>query len=78
LPGPISSQREPRAGQAHAPTGQETEGMAMKYGLDIPTAGAYADARKLAELAAEAEEAGWDGFFIWDVLFAKDQAGVPE
>jgi len=52
--------------------------MAMKYGLDIPTAGAYADARKLAELAAEAEEAGWDGFFIWDVLFAKDQAGVPE
>ncbi len=49
----------------------------MKYGLDIPTAGANADARKLAELAAEAEEAGWDGFFIWDVLFAKDQAGVP-
>lgn len=49
----------------------------MKYGLDIPTAGAYADAHTLASLAAEAEEAGWDGFFLWDVLFAKDQPTVP-
>jgi alkanesulfonate monooxygenase SsuD/methylene tetrahydromethanopterin reductase-like flavin-dependent oxidoreductase (luciferase family) len=49
----------------------------MKYGLDIPTAGTYADPRILAELAAEAEEAGWDGFFIWDVLFAESQAAVP-
>lgn len=43
----------------------------MKYGLDIPTNGAYADPRKLAELAKEAEEAGWDGFFIQDVLFSE-------
>jgi alkanesulfonate monooxygenase SsuD/methylene tetrahydromethanopterin reductase-like flavin-dependent oxidoreductase (luciferase family) len=49
----------------------------MKYGLDIPTAGTYADPRILAELATEAEEAGWDGFFIWDVLFAESQAAVP-
>src|SRR6266566_128959 len=49
----------------------------MKYGLDIPTAGTYADPRILAELAAEAEEARWDGFFIWDVLFAESQAAVP-
>ena len=40
----------------------------MKFGLDVPTTGAYADARVLAQLAAEAEAAGWDGFFIWDVL----------
>ncbi len=49
----------------------------MKYGLDIPTAGTYANPRKLADLAAEAEEAGWDGFFIWDVLFAGDQLTTP-
>jgi len=39
----------------------------MKFGLDVPTTGAYADARVQATLAAEAEEAGWDGFFVWDV-----------
>ena len=40
----------------------------MKYGLDVPTTGEYANPRLLAELAVEAEEAGWDGFFIWDVF----------
>jgi alkanesulfonate monooxygenase SsuD/methylene tetrahydromethanopterin reductase-like flavin-dependent oxidoreductase (luciferase family) len=40
----------------------------MKYGLDVPTTGEYADPRVLAQLAGEAEAAGWDGFFLWDVL----------
>jgi alkanesulfonate monooxygenase SsuD/methylene tetrahydromethanopterin reductase-like flavin-dependent oxidoreductase (luciferase family) len=40
----------------------------MKYGLDAPTTGEYADPRIQAQLAAEAEAAGWDGFFLWDVL----------
>jgi alkanesulfonate monooxygenase SsuD/methylene tetrahydromethanopterin reductase-like flavin-dependent oxidoreductase (luciferase family) len=40
----------------------------MHFGLDVPTTGAYADPRVLAQLAADAEAAGWDGFFIWDVL----------
>ena len=40
----------------------------MRFGLDVPTTEAYADARVLAQLALEAESAGWDGFFIWDVL----------
>ena len=44
----------------------------MQFGLDIPTTGEYADARVLAELAAEAEGAGWNGFFIWDVLAGID------
>lgn len=39
----------------------------MKFGLDVPTTEVYADARALATLAAEAEVAGWDGFFVWDV-----------
>ncbi len=49
----------------------------MKYGLDIPINGAYADARKLAELAAEAEDAGWDGFFLQDVLFSTEPLVDP-
>ncbi len=40
----------------------------MQFGLDVPTTGEYADARLLAEMAKEAEDAGWDGFFVWDVL----------
>lgn len=38
----------------------------MHYGVYLPNFGPYGDARVLAELAADAENAGWDGFFIWD------------
>ena len=38
----------------------------MYYGLHASSCGEYADARTLAELARQAEAAGWDGFFIWD------------
>lgn len=38
----------------------------MKFGLNVPILGEFADARKLASLAKEAEDAGWDGFFVWD------------
>lgn len=40
----------------------------MKYGLDVAIHGEYADPKKLAGLAAEAEQAGWDGFFVQDSL----------
>jgi alkanesulfonate monooxygenase SsuD/methylene tetrahydromethanopterin reductase-like flavin-dependent oxidoreductase (luciferase family) len=49
----------------------------MKYGLDVSTAGEYADPCILADLALEAEQAGWDGFFLWDVIFAEGQADMP-
>ena len=38
----------------------------MRYGVYVPNFGPYGDARVLAGLAYEAEEAGWDGFFLWD------------
>ncbi|MBN1963765.1 MAG: LLM class flavin-dependent oxidoreductase [Anaerolineae bacterium] len=38
----------------------------MRFGLYLPNLGPYADARTLANLARDAEHAGWDGFFIWD------------
>ncbi len=34
----------------------------MKYGFVLP----YGDAHTAAELAHEAEAAGWDGFFVWE------------
>ncbi|HEY1348938.1 MAG TPA: LLM class flavin-dependent oxidoreductase [Ktedonobacteraceae bacterium] len=38
----------------------------MRYGVYVPNFGPYADIRVLADLATEAETAGWDGFFLWD------------
>jgi alkanesulfonate monooxygenase SsuD/methylene tetrahydromethanopterin reductase-like flavin-dependent oxidoreductase (luciferase family) len=36
------------------------------YGINLPPFGDFGDPRALADLAREAEAAGWDGFFIWD------------
>lgn len=49
----------------------------MKFGIDIATDGEYANPQKLAELAFEAEKAGWDGFFLWDVLYTQNKPDVP-
>lgn len=38
----------------------------MKYGMNVPPFGDFGDPRALADLAREAEDAGWDGFFVWD------------
>jgi alkanesulfonate monooxygenase SsuD/methylene tetrahydromethanopterin reductase-like flavin-dependent oxidoreductase (luciferase family) len=38
----------------------------MRFGIFIPPFGPCADVATLASLASEAEEAGWDGFFLWD------------
>jgi alkanesulfonate monooxygenase SsuD/methylene tetrahydromethanopterin reductase-like flavin-dependent oxidoreductase (luciferase family) len=38
----------------------------MHYGIILPNFGEYSDLRLLAELAHDAEAAGWEGFFLWD------------
>ena len=40
----------------------------MQYGLTFPDM----DPRTLADLAHEAEEAGWDGVFVWDLIYGID------
>jgi probable F420-dependent oxidoreductase len=40
----------------------------MKHGISIPAFGAFGDIHRLTELAREAEDNGWDGFFLWDHL----------
>jgi alkanesulfonate monooxygenase SsuD/methylene tetrahydromethanopterin reductase-like flavin-dependent oxidoreductase (luciferase family) len=38
----------------------------MRFAIDIPNFGVASDPHVIAELAYEAEEAGWDAFFLWD------------
>ncbi len=38
----------------------------MRFGLTLCNHGEYADPRLLADLAVDAEQAGWDGVFVWD------------
>ena len=38
----------------------------MRTGLFLPIFGELADPRTVADLATRAEEAGWDGVFVWD------------
>jgi alkanesulfonate monooxygenase SsuD/methylene tetrahydromethanopterin reductase-like flavin-dependent oxidoreductase (luciferase family) len=38
----------------------------VRFGLGVPNGGDFADPGQLAALAADAERAGWDGFFLWD------------
>lgn len=43
----------------------------MRYGVFVPNFGPFGDPGLIGELAARAETAGWDGFFIWDhILFS--------
>jgi alkanesulfonate monooxygenase SsuD/methylene tetrahydromethanopterin reductase-like flavin-dependent oxidoreductase (luciferase family) len=40
----------------------------MKRGVFLPPFGSFGDAVDLLHLALTAEQAGWDGFFLWDHL----------
>ena len=46
--------------------------MRMRCAVNVPNFGDFADPRTVADLARRAEEAGWDGLFVWDhVVFEK-------
>ncbi|MBN2229244.1 MAG: LLM class flavin-dependent oxidoreductase [Candidatus Thorarchaeota archaeon] len=38
----------------------------MRYGISVPNFGIFGNIDTLVEIAVEAEECGWDGFFMWD------------
>lgn len=40
----------------------------MKYGFVLP----YGDARQAADMARDLEQAGWDGFFVWEPVWGFD------
>ena len=46
--------------------------------MNVPIFGEYADVRLLAEMAVEAEAAGWDGFWVWDhIQWSGEDPGEP-
>lgn len=45
----------------------------MRYALYLPCYGVFSDVVRLAKLAQEAENVGWDGFFLWDHMVATDE-----
>lgn len=38
----------------------------MRYGICVPNLDEFADPHQIAKLARRTEDAGWDGFFVWD------------
>lgn len=46
----------------------------MRHALHVPN---FADPNELVELGVAADEAGWDGFFLWDHVFAGPAFPVP-
>ena len=38
----------------------------MRFSINIPNFGDFADARTVAQVAVAAEQAGWDALFVWD------------
>jgi len=51
----------------------------LRYSINIPNFGDFADPRTVATVAVAAEEAGWDGLLVWDhvVLDKRARAGQP-
>jgi probable F420-dependent oxidoreductase len=47
----------------------------LKTAIYLPNYGPFGDARVIADLARDAESAGWDGFFLWDHIAAHSDAG---
>ncbi len=45
----------------------------MRYSINIPNFGDFADARTIAKVAAAAEDAGWDALFVWDHVVHDEQ-----
>ncbi|MFX0059819.1 MAG: LLM class flavin-dependent oxidoreductase [Candidatus Hodarchaeota archaeon] len=49
----------------------------MKFAINIPNFGNYVNPIDIAKLAKKAEDAGWDGFFLWDHLTVMKGVAIP-
>lgn len=50
----------------------------MHHGVFVPIFGELADPIAVARLAARAEEAGWDGFYVWDHIAYREVDDVAD
>lgn len=48
----------------------------VRFGIILPNFGPYYNPRDIAQLAREAEKAGWQGFFLWDHLILDKATGA--
>jgi len=49
----------------------------MRRGVFVPNVGSYGDPRTIVSIARDAEEAGWDGVFLWDVIVGEERWNKP-
>jgi alkanesulfonate monooxygenase SsuD/methylene tetrahydromethanopterin reductase-like flavin-dependent oxidoreductase (luciferase family) len=49
----------------------------MRFAINVPNFGDYADPQAFLSLAREAEASGWDGFFVWDHILVEPDWGMP-
>ncbi len=49
----------------------------LRHAVHVPNLQQYGDPRVLVELACEAEQAGWDGFFVWDHMLHRRTTPEP-
>ncbi len=49
----------------------------MRHALYLPPFGEFADPHVLVTLAVAAEEAGWDGMFLWDHMWRPSSGPLP-
>ncbi|HSJ33876.1 MAG TPA: LLM class flavin-dependent oxidoreductase [Acidimicrobiia bacterium] len=47
----------------------------MRFAVNLPNFGTFSDPQFMVDLSRIAEEAGWDGFFVWDHIVVGD--GMP-
>jgi alkanesulfonate monooxygenase SsuD/methylene tetrahydromethanopterin reductase-like flavin-dependent oxidoreductase (luciferase family) len=50
----------------------------VRHGIFLPPFDEFADPRRVAALAADAEQAGWDGVFLWDHMLAEPGMAVAD
>jgi alkanesulfonate monooxygenase SsuD/methylene tetrahydromethanopterin reductase-like flavin-dependent oxidoreductase (luciferase family) len=50
----------------------------VRFGLYVAPFGELADVRALASAAADAEAAGWEGFFVWDHVMTRGGLDVAD
>jgi len=66
-----------RCSSVKNPTGIEISFYAELQKLCVQNFGEYGDPHNLIALAVDAEQAGWDGFFMWDHLQLYRHSAIP-
>lgn len=49
----------------------------MRFSVNLPNFGDFADPRTVAKVAVAAEQAGWDGLFVWDHVLHRKHGDRP-